>query len=209
MNDKAKPQIDGKPELLAFARAHHPRHEHTIVDLERLLRRIGFEVTDTNEDRVIIAGPLQTTTACKTLVLFGGVMKVRHFELLKALERLLEVGLPVWKTESDQFQWHLQQLEQCAAFQIPAPEEFESREDLEGHIETCTTCQPANRLLTDAISLGSSRYKDEHWKELVEKSHADQARAIAFYTQVRDAQRLPLMPAEKPRERARREQVPA
>lgn len=209
MNAKSTPQmIDGKQAMLVFSRQFHPRHEHSIVDLERPLRRIGFELTDVNQDRIIIAGPLQTTTVCRTLVLWGGAMMVRHFELIKALELLLEVGLPVWATETAQFEWHCKQLEGCDPFQIPALEEFETRADMEQHIETCATCQPVNTLLAQAVSFGASRHKDEHLRELVEKSHADQAGAVAYYTQIRDAHRLAFLPAEKP-QRARREQVPA
>ncbi len=205
MNTKPKSHIDGMPGLLAFAKAYHPRHEHSIVDLEKLLRRIGFEVTDSNEDRIIVAGPLRTATACRTLVRLGGRMNVRHFELIKALERLLEVGLPVWKTEAEQFEWHLRQLEQCAPFQISAHEEFETRADLEQHVGLCDVCKPASKVLIEAIDSGSSRYTDEDLRDLIAKSHADQAEAVRFYTQIRDAMRMSFSIGEKPN-RARRTQ---
>lgn len=202
-----KPQtIDGKQALLEFAKAHHPRHEHTIVSLEKALRRIGFDVADTNEDRVIIAGPLQTTTACKTLVQFGGALRVRHFDLVKALERLLEVGLPVWKTEAQQFEWHLARLAECESYQIPAVEPYETREELEAHVSTCVRCQPSYRTLLSALELGSNRHEDKHLRELIEKAHSDQDAALAFYQQIRDSQRPAFMPIDKP-QRAKREVV--
>lgn len=188
MNYTTNEMIDGKPALLRFARQFHHRHEHAIVDLEKLLKRLGFEVTDANEDRIIILGPLQTTTSCRTLTLFGGRMKVRHHELVKAIERLMEVGLPVWQTEAQQFEWHLGQLEQCAAFQIKRPEEFEDWEAMATHVEGCTRCQPAFRALQAAVDRGSSRTGEKHLRELIEKSHADSQAALKFYEGIRDAQ---------------------
>ncbi|MDC8450815.1 MAG: hypothetical protein LV473_21020 [Nitrospira sp.] len=200
MNGTTNKMIDGRQALLTFARAYHHRHEHSIVDLEKLLKRLGFEVTDANEDRVIILGPMQTTTSCRTLVLFGGRMKVRHIELVRALERLMEVGLPVWKTEAQQFEWHCAQLERCAPFQIRQPEEFESWEDMANHVEGCTRCQPAFRALQAAVDRGSSRTGEKHMRELIEKSHADSQASLKFYEGIRDAQLgLGAMVAEKPR----------
>ena len=157
---------------------------------------------------MIIAGPLSTTTACRTLVLYGGAMKVRHFAVVQALERLTETGVPVWETESRQFDWHLRQLEQCAPFQVPVLEEFETRAELESHVESCTRCGPSSRMLAEAVSAGSSRHSDQHLRELIEKSHADQEAAVQFYTHIRDAQKSTFMTAEKP-PRAKREQVSA
>lgn len=186
-NEK-KPTIDGRPGLLAFAREYHPRKEHTIVDVEKLLRRIGFEVTDVNEDRIIIAGPLRTTTACRTLVLYGGSMRIRHLEIVKALLRLTETGPPVWASEDRQLAWFSQQLEACEPFQVTALEEFETRADLEAHVEKCHQCRPSYQALSEAVSRGSSRHGDQHLRELIEKSHVDPEAARKFYETVRDNQ---------------------
>lgn len=200
MNNDTPKTIDGKQPLLAFARGFHPKHEHSIVDLEQLLKRIGCEMTSFDEDKILILGPLQTTTSCRTLTLFGGRMKVRHFEVVRALERLLEVGLPVWQTEAQQFEWHCSQLERCEPFQIKQPEEFESWEDMANHVESCTRCQPAFRALQAAVDRGSSRTGEKHMRELIEKSHADSQAALKFYEGIRDAQLgIGAMVAEKPR----------
>lgn len=205
MDSNNKATMDGRPGLLAFAGEFHPRHEHTIVDLERRLRRLGFEVTDTNEDRIVIAGPLQTTTACRTLVLFGGAMRVRHFAVVKALELLTQTGVPLWAPEHEQFEWHLKQLEQCASFQAPVQEEFETRAEMEAHVEQCDRCRPAFDMLIEAVNRGSRRTNDGHLKELIERSHKDSDLARQFYEGVRDAQAA-IIPAERPQRPARRGQ---
>jgi hypothetical protein len=207
MNDTAK-LIDGKPGLLEFARGYHPRHEHTIVDLEKLLRRLGFEVTDANEDRVIILGPLQTTTVCRTLVHFGGRMKVRHLEVVRALERLTETGVPVWATEAQQFEWHCKQLEQTESFQIPARKEFETREDMEHHVDGCQSCGSVYGILRQAVDWGSQRTGDDHLRELIVKSHEDPAAARRFYESVRD-NTIGAMAAATSKASSRKREVPA
>lgn len=204
-NNSNKPTMDGRPGLLDFAREFHPRHEHTIVELERRLRRLGFEVTDTNEDRIIIGGPLQTTTACRTLVPFGGAMRVRHFTVVKALELLTKTGTPVWAPELEQFEWHLKQLESCAEFQAPIQEEFETRAEMEAHVEQCDRCRPAFDMLVAAINRGSSRTNDKHLRELIERSHQDSDLARQFYEGIRDAQAA-IIPTEKPQRPVRRGQ---
>jgi len=205
MDSNSKVMMDGRPGLLAFVREFHPRHEHTIVDLERRLRRLGFEVTDTNADRIVIAGPLQTTTACRTLVLFGGAMRVRHFAVVKALELLTQTGVPLWAPELEQFEWHLKQLEQCAPFQAPVQEEFETRAEMEAHVEQCDCCRLAFDMLVEAVNRGSRRTDDAHLRELITRSHEDPDRSRQFYEGIRDAQ-LGIMPTEKPHRTARRVQ---
>ncbi len=203
MDDKPKPTMDGRPGLLAFVREFHPRHEHTIVELERRLRRLGFQVTDTTAERIVIAGPLRTTTACHTLVNFGGAIRVRHFALVKALELLTETGVPLWASEHEQFEWHLKCLEQCASFQAPVDETFETRSEMECHIDSCARCRPAFDLLVEAVNRGSRRTGDLHMSELIERSHKDPDLARKFYESVRDAQ-LAIVPTEKPQRTARR-----
>lgn len=180
--------IDGRPGLLDFARRFHWAHEHSPIDLERLLRRIGFEVTDVNDDRIIVVGPLSTATACKTLTGWGGRLMVRHLELVKVLELLTEAGVPVWASPMEQFEWHCRQLEQCAPFQVPVLEEFETRAEMEAHVEDCARCRPAFRALVEAVNHGSSRTGDQHLRELINLAHKDPDSALRFFESVRDAQ---------------------
>lgn len=205
MNSDSKPTMDGRPGLLAFVQEFHPRHEHSIVELERRLRRLGFEVTDATDDRIVIGGPWRTTTVCRTLTNFGGTIRVRHFALVKAIELLTKVGVPLWAEELEQFAWHVKQLEQCAEFQAPVHEEFETRDEMESHIDRCARCRPAFNMLVEAVNRGSSRTGDVHMRELIERAHMDPDLARQFYEGVRDAQ-LAIVPPEKPQRTARRAQ---
>ena len=138
-------------------------------------------------------------------------MRIRHFEVVRALERLLEVGVPVWETEAQQFAWHLKQLSQCEPFLIPMPEEFEGREEMQAHAENCSRCQPAYVILQQAVDWGSGRTGDKDLKELIVRSHEDPTAARQYYESVRNATfgAMAAATVEKPTRGAKREQVPA
>jgi hypothetical protein len=211
MNKPSPKLIDGKAEMLAFARAHHPRAEHTPVDLAKVLPQFGFEVLDADDEELIMRGPDGLAARVRTMTRLGGDVRVKHLTLVKTLEWLMRVGTPTWESELRQFDWHVAQLAQCDPFQVPAVEEFGTRQELTAHIDTCKTCEPTARLLGQALELGSNRSEDKHLRELIERSHENQADAIRFYEGIAASQRLPAMAAlvgEKPA-RSKKEAVPA
>jgi hypothetical protein len=179
--------IPGLPELLAFARNYHDRHQHTPLDSERELPKFGCEVTAYDEDWLDISGPFGTSTRCRMMTLSGGQMRVRHLDLVKSLCKLLAVGVPIWANGQTQLDWYVARLAEAEPFEVPVVEEFRTRHDMEDHVDRCTQCAPAFSALVEAVNRGSNRTSDAHLQELITRCHEDPAAARKFYEGIRDS----------------------
>jgi hypothetical protein len=209
-------EIDGRQGLIDYVRALHPRIE---IPLAAILPGgtfqlpLGFEITDYDSERVLIAGPFETIATVRTQSYFGGDVAVSGEKLTAGLMLAAHVGEPIWDRSLDARKaWRLRQFEDVPAFTVTIPEP-RTREELELHIASCASCATVAESYGRALDAGMNASDERALRELVDRSHADVAGAVKFYRDKEAVHRGTLAPTEKPTRRSRRaertEEVPA
>lgn len=210
--------IDGKSQLLEYIERIHPSQEFSPIDLEpggSYALPAGFAITSNpfavstqvDPNRLTLFGPLDTAVAVPTLDMFGGRVVIRGIALLQAIARLAEVGPPVWSRRPDELsEWWKKQIAGCEPFDAPEPPP-KTRTEMEGHIEECATCGPVSVSMAASISAGSTAYRDEDVREMVERAHDDQQAAIEFYERRRAAHAMVPTAASTPKPSRRKTAV--
>lgn len=201
----------------------HPNQEFLLEDLAPGGRHAlpGFVITDNPQslsiispdpNRTMMFGPVSEAGVALRVVERAGGLYVRGIDLIVAIGRLLEVGPPVWQRSLFVLaDWWKKEIAGCQPFLVPeAPPQ--GRAEMEAHVDTCGVCQPVSQAMVASINAGSSAYRDEDVREMIERAHADPAAAVEFYERRRAAQGMvpttTSTPSGKPR-RKEAEQVTA
>lgn len=149
--------------------ANNPNLEHAPTDAQRDAPA-GFQlVIDPYRETVRLFGPYsEQGVSLKTLVLWGGVFKIRAEDLLRGYVEVCERGEP--RDVHARALALRERLDHLPAFRVPEPLPLD-RAALDAHLNNCERCAPAVALLAHAIDGGRSMPKEVELRELMRRAH--------------------------------------
>jgi hypothetical protein len=151
--------------------ASNPAQELAPTDAQRDAPA-GFQlVIDPYRETVRLFGPYsEQGVSLKTLVLWGGVFKIRAEDLLRGYVEVCERGEP--RDLHERVRALRERLQHLPAFTVPEKAPMD-RIQLDAHLDNCETCAPAMAALSRAIDGGRSLPKEQELRDIVKRAHDD------------------------------------
>lgn len=212
---------DGKADLLEYLDVIHPNQEILIDDLAPGRANSlpnGFSITDNPQslsiispdpNRTMLFGPVSDSGVTIRVSEKASGAFVKGIDLIVAIARLVEVGPPTYQKSLELLaKWWRAQISECSPFLV-AEAPPRTRTEMELHIEACGVCQPISQAMAASISAGSTAYRDEDVRSMIERAHNDPVAAIAHYEQKRAAHAMKSTNHSKPSRRKTEVEVPA
>ena len=150
--------------------ARNPALELAPTDVQRDAPA-GFQIViDPYRETVRLFGPYSDQGVhVKTLVLWGGLFKIRAEDLLRAFVEVCERGES--RDLHERARALRERLNDLPAFEMsePAPMDLAG---LHSHLDDCDMCAPAMAAMTTAIDAGRSLPKEQELRDLIARAHA-------------------------------------
>lgn len=153
------------------ALANNPNLEHAPTDAQRDAPA-GFQVLiDPYRETVRLFGPYsEQGTPIRTLVLWGGVFKIRGEDLLRSYVEVCQRGES--RDVHERVRALIERLQDLPPFMVPENAPM-NRTELDAHLADCPVCAPAVALLAHAIDGGRSLPKEQELRDIVKRAHDD------------------------------------